>query len=176
MNDPSMGERTVASNGGENRTGQVERLQAEVGRLKALLQSTQMALLHQGGESFLRKVRREKERSERYKHFFALVAFECDPDELGQALSRVQASLRNADIVGVLPRAELLTPPEEGGPPASNPGHRVGMVMPETNRQGADVAARRALRAIDGAERPFAMALYPDDSTDAVELLRMVAV
>ncbi len=108
----------------------------------------------------------EKERSERHNHYFAicglLITGLCEGDLVGL----VQSHLRASDYVFTakdLSGANLLS---------SN----IGVLMPETNRRGAQVVKSRLAQfcQIREFKTQIGLAVYPDDGTHPEELL-MVA-
>jgi len=168
----------------EDLRGELEGLRKEVAELKAVLRATRRVLSSRG-ETFVEKVEQERARCERYNHFFALVSFECAREALDDVLERIRSVVRKVDVVGVISDggdAEKEEAPDENpGGLVENPGKatrtgRVGAIMPETDRTGALAASTRALAALEKTrEGGVLIAVYPDDATDARELVRLVA-
>jgi len=159
----------------EDLRAEIEELRKEVRELKSVLRAARRGLALPSGESFLQKVQEERDRSERYNHFFALVSFECAQGALQEVLERIRAVVRKVDVVGVIGEETLEDTSSSGNPHSAHAIGRVGTIMPETNRDGARAASARALEVLPDREPRCAIAVYPDDSTDPAELVRMVA-
>jgi hypothetical protein len=125
---------------------------------------------------FAERVKHEQARSQRYKHFFAVLAFRCAASaDVALVMSQLKCQLRLADVVGVV--SDLSYEPNELRKMSSrdDSDFRVGVLLPETDGEGARAALGRALACLYGRVVGSAMAVYPDDSTDWAELLRKVS-
>jgi hypothetical protein len=134
--------------------------------------------------TFVETVLREKNRSERYNHYFSVVLLSSLKLSAWKLLERAARSLRSTDMYTVLDSRggcrffSLSGPPAEADASAApTPGSpSVGIVLPETDREGARAALKRLEGMVteDEAVR-MGVAVYPEDSTDVGELLATAA-
>ncbi len=145
-------------------------LKARVERLQTMLRVTRQTLLAQAAMGFADKARYEKQRSERYNHFFTLVSFEFPGEEMDSRLEELRHSFRNTDVVDLMAG-------RDGGVQSSSRrsdgGCRVGVIMPETNGKGAAAALERTSGVWKTEGVKLGLAVYPDDSIDPDELMRL---
>jgi len=127
---------------------------------------------------FLEVVDDERARSERYNHYFSVVLLRADSQDAAELLRSVRSQLRGSDIVGmVLPGGEYVRERAGGGRPQSLVDWTgiygaVGILLPETDREGARIALSRIVALLNADESvKVGCAVYPEDSTDAGELL-----
>lgn len=118
----------------------------------------------------LGQVHHERDRSQRYNSFFALLSIECARrDAADKVLGRVQRSLRSSDVVSIVDKDPIGRDLR-----CEDKGLNIGVLMPHTNGKGAKVAMERAKAAVGDDLRRSVLAVYPDDSTDWAKLVRMV--
>ncbi len=103
---------------------------------------------------------REKERSERHNRFFSVFGLSVDGLRGEDMAAEVRAELRASDYVFALPH--------QGEAPV-----RIGVLLPETDHQGAQIVKKRLsfLFGIKGAAYRMGLAVYPDDATTPEHLL-----
>jgi len=131
---------------------------------------------------FLNVVEDERARSERYNHYFCVVLLRADKMEMGELLRNVRSHVRGSDIVGImLPGGRYIRQRRASRPvhlPVDSAGllGAVGVLLPETDGEGAKVALKRILSLL-AAEQDVRVgyAVYPEDSTDASELLSLAS-
>ena len=124
---------------------------------------------------FAEWLQQEKQRSGRYNHYFSLLVLVSLRLSAPAILRRVSGSLRASDILGLVDgdgKCRLIDRILGHG------GHEryqmVGIILPQTDRTGAQITAKR-LKSMLAAEEEVSigMAVFPDDSTDPEELLDM---
>lgn len=122
-------------------------------------------LEQQPGMGFLGEVNRELRRAERYRIFMSVLVFDLEQIEssagtqadkaMARILELVQTNVREIDILSVMSNKQL------------------GLLFPETSRQGAEIVARRLADLIQDEMQdsygttveqmiPLEMASYPD--------------
>ena len=131
---------------------------------------------------FLSVVEDERARSERYNHYFCVVLLRADKMEMAELLRNVRSHVRGSDIVGImLPGGRYIR--QRGSSPSvrlpvdsAGPFGAVGVLLPETDGEGAKVALKRILSLLI-AEQDVRVgyAVYPEDSTDSSELLSLAS-
>lgn len=131
---------------------------------------------------FLDVLEDERARSERYNHYFSVVLLRAGRMETADLLNNVQSHVRGSDMVGmVLPGGEYVRERARGGPlrlPVDWSGlyGAVGILFPETDREGAKVALKRITSLLSSDEDVrVGYAVYPEDSTDSAELLSLAS-
>ena len=133
---------------------------------------------------FWQVVEDERIRSERYNHYFSVVLLRADRDMTVELFSKVQAHLRASDIVVmVLSDGRYIRGLEEEEQLRAAMGERdvpeaVGMVFPETDREGVKISLARLTELITSwgeAIVRVGYAVYPEDSTDALDLLSIAS-
>ena len=134
--------------------------------------------------SFEQVVQLEQARAERYNHYFAVALLSTERLPMGNVLRPVALATRRSDLLGLVdPEGryhrvdadrECAACFEAGDDLAHD--WRIGIVFPETDRAGAATALRRILSSLT-ADNGVAKgcAVYPDDSTDARELISRAA-
>ncbi len=136
------------------------------------------------GEPFIDLVELEQHRAERYNHYFAVAMLSSG--RIGASdLFRIAAScLRTSDLLGLVDpdgRYHRVARPRERMARAAQLGDAfrdwaVGVILPETDRDGAEIALTRirGLTTTDNAVTARC-AVYPNDCTQPADLVRMVA-
>jgi hypothetical protein len=134
------------------------------------------------GGLFLDVLEDERARAERYNHYFSIVLLRGDKMETAELLRNVTTHVRGSDVVGmVLPGGEYVRERGRGGRlrlPIDWVGlyGAVGILFPETDREGAKVALKRITSLLSSdQEVRVGYAVYPEDSTDASELLSLAS-
>ncbi len=110
-------------------------------------------------------VRHERERSLRHNHFFAVMGLQVDEDQEGFGLQRVREIFRASDMV-------CLVAQKNGASSTTKPF--LGILLPETDRKGAEVAVRRIQGETGMMCRMAGMAVFPEDGTEIGDLLKLV--
>ena len=160
--------------------GNVERLEKEVDYMYKRFNSLCDELSQVGGGGGLScgsvqrqvelQIEEEVVRSSRYNHFFALAVFPVKADLAGHYVKELRKQLRASDVVTMvgwpkLPKDEI----EEKD--NHKKVQRLAVLMPETDRKGAQVAMKRVNEKMGDTVDSFGCAVYPDDGTDAKSLL-----
>ena len=153
-----------------------KRLQEEVRRLGSKVRSLEQKLRRDLTEQFMERLEEEVRRSERYEHLLGLLVLSSERTDPQDVYRRVRPRLRRTDFGEII---------RVGGALRSVRGARAGIaagaeqvvaVLPETNRAGAETAADRLKRYLPNmGDVKLGLAVYPDDSTDPQELLRLAA-
>lgn len=95
---------------------------------------------------FARRINYELKRAERYRIFVSLVVFNITP--MLEYLNRIEASRPKADFLAAI--GEVLKKSVREIDAVSNSGReRIGLLFPETSRQGAEAATRRISDALN---------------------------
>lgn len=161
----------------DNRTD-LARLQQQIDMTRTVLEQTGAMAMQMATLCFSEVLFQEKRRSERYGHCFSVVTAASDRVGVTELLNRVVGSLRGSDILGIVDgngtyfrfgsAGDVL---KQGG--VETRGETmVGVILPETDREGAQNAVQRLdARMSPGEDVSIGMAVYPDDSTDLKELL-----
>jgi len=131
---------------------------------------------------FLNVVEDEQARSERYNHYFCVVLLRADKVETAELLWNVRSHVRGSDIVGIMLPGGRYIRQRRGSRRVrlpvdwTGPFGAIGVLLPETDGEGAKVALKRILSLLS-AEQDVRVgyAVYPEDSTDAAELLSLAA-
>jgi len=151
-------------------------LQEEVSRLRSKVRSLERKLRRELTERFMERLEEEMKRSERYEHLFGLLVLtsrRTDPQDVHR---RAGPRLRRTDFGEVI---QLGAAPQSARGAEAGIGagaEHVAAVLPETNRAGAQAAVDRLKRYMPNmGDVKLGFAVYPDDSTDAQELLRLAA-
>lgn len=178
-------------------TRQVEELRSEVKRLQAQVCKMEAKLRSQEHEDFSESVRYERNRSQRYNHYFAVISLECDPSrDATDILETVRKCVRNVDTVDLLSdessalqpsagsqsgevgdgkrRSGAVSWPELSGKAGQDRISRIGIVLPHANKKGAKIVSTRLAACLSHSLRKSAVAVYPSDSTNCAELLSRV--
>ena len=132
--------------------------------------------------SFLEMVAFEQLRSQRYNHYFVVALLSPVGVDLRALVRTAAKSLRSSDLLGPVDSDGRFHWACESGrnrepqQPAWPEKGQLGMIMPETDRRGADVALRRITSTL-GADEAVSVkyAVYPDNSTDPSELLAIAS-
>jgi len=137
----------------------------------------------ESADRFVDLVLLEQYRSERYNHYFVVALLNSATLGLPDLLRLASASFRASDLLGivdpqgrfhrVMPRSEGRTNLNETSP--NYEGHAVGILFPETDRAGAQVALNRITSVLVNNEISIGCAVYPEDSTSAEELVAIAA-
>ena len=160
----------MPSNESRDLARQVAKLSAENARLHALVDSMERSQRLEVSQRFWDRVHYERDRSQRYNTFFALLSIECARrNAVHEVAGRLQQSLRSLDIVSIVDKD-----PVGKDLRCKDKGLKMGVLMPDTDGNAAKVAAERAIAALGDDLRRTAVAVYPDDSTDWAKLARMV--
>ncbi len=118
--------------------------------------------------ALLEKLDGEARRCERYNHFCSLLLLDCRNHDPGRVYARVREQLRSTDYVELLGGAHCAPMAQNGRRPC-----RIAAILPETAAGGARTAMQRLQGLLpDIADVQFGLAVYPDDGTDAPQLLR----
>ncbi len=150
-------------------TESLEKLKGLIGQVNALMDSL-VALRRPGGDGperletslFCAIMTREIQRSQRHNHYFATAMLPLDAERMGDCIWVARNCFRVTDQLGLVPSGKDET------------GKRrfcLGVLMPETNRDGGITAAARAMRAWHVEEDGYGLSVYPDDATDVDGLL-----
>lgn len=132
--------------------------------------------------SFLEIVAFEQLRSQRHDHYFVVALL--SPVKVGlQDLVRTAAkTLRSSDLLGLVDAdgcfhwAYQPGRNRESHHPVSPDSGQIGIIMPETDRRGADIALQRIADILGTNEAvSVSYAVYPDNSTDPSELLAIAS-
>ncbi len=108
-------------------------------------------------------LKREIRRSQRHNHYFATAMLLLDQERMSDCIWVARNCFRETDLLGLVPSGE------------DEKGQRrffLGVLMPETNRDGGITAAARAMRALQAEEDGYGLSVYPDDATDLDGLLK----
>ena len=150
-------------------------LRAEVRRLQAHVRALEESLRMQADKSFREKVRYERDRSQRYNNFFAIISIECDKSrDASEVAGMVRKCVRNVDVVDVLLDEEPADGAPTGGGPDREERLRIGVLLPHANKEVARIASERIVTSLNHGFRKSAFAVYPDDATDWTRLISMV--
>lgn len=121
---------------------------------------------------FLARLREEAERALRYNHFFTIAGARPQRTSPEALYGRVRLHLRSTDIVGVVGDGDDTG--GGGGRAAAGNGKWVAAILPETDREGAHATVQRLTAVLHNMlDVKICFAVYPDDSTDPEQLLRM---
>ena len=152
-----------------------EELRVTVARLRALEAAVAGGWL----SSFTERLTHEKLRCERYNHYFSVLLISPGKARVRSLFKRVRGSLRSSDLVGLV-----------GGPLAYRWLFRadcprnwrgvnvraVGVLLPETDKSGARTATERLQGLMAPQEEvKIGFAVYPEDATDPLELIRIAS-
>ncbi|KPK65278.1 MAG: hypothetical protein AMK73_03445 [Planctomycetes bacterium SM23_32] len=162
----------------------VARLEAKLRATHALLEEVRAAVRPRAAPTFLEALLAEKHRAERYNHYFAVAVLVSRGLPGSDLLQITAASLRVSDLTGVVDEQGCyhLFPRPAGGEPSlsaailGHGGRTVGVILPETDREGAEAALKRLsgiLTADDDVRIGYAV--YPEDSTAPEELLSIAS-
>lgn len=156
-----------------------ERLQDEVQHLRALAGELKESLESELSLRFRERLEEEVKRSERYNHFFSLLAFRTDGDETVDLYERVQSRLRRSDVVtvvrvdGVTEEGEARLLQEAAAGDEAGDCRSVLILLTETGWQGATTAAQRLKQdLLNFKDAKAGVAVYPEDSADPEDLLQ----
>jgi|GEM_PF-5263888 len=108
----------------------------------------------------------EKERSERHNRFFILFGLTVDGFAGKGLVELLQNELRSSDYVFVV---------KDSCDPFHNVSLKLGILLPETDLQGAEIVKERLATLFRVNSIPIQMkqAVYPDDATEPEQLLKM---
>jgi len=127
---------------------------------------------------FAEWLEQEKHRAGRYNHYFSLLVLASLKLGAPAIVRRVSSSLRTSDILGLVDgNGTRRLVHRLRGIRAAEQHHMVGIILPQTDRAGAQIAARR-LRNVLAADDAvtIGLAVFPDDSTNPAELLNIAKV
>ena len=164
--------------------GELASLEEALRNARRLLQDTRTRAQLASAPSMLATPNQEKRRSERYNHCFSLAMVSAQKLAAVDLLRAAADTFRGSDLVGVVDAGGHLHVLGCGGRTlesvlsfaADHGDVSVAAVLPETDRGAAGCALRRfeaMLTTDDGVG--IGLAVYPDDSTDAAELLQIAA-
>ncbi len=89
---------------------------------------------------FAQRINYELKRAERYRIFVSLVIFNMTP--IVEFLNRIEVSRQRADFLKAV--GDIVKKSVREIDAVSNSGHaKIGLLFPETSRQGAEAAAKR---------------------------------
>ena len=163
---------------------EVERLQSELRVARSLLEGIQAVLRQTAVRPFADTVQCEKRRSERYNHYFSVLLLASEQVSATDLLGTAAGLLRGTDILGIvdgdgsfhLAGGPGQAPETASAEPQAHTKGAVGIILPETDREGTEMTLSR-LKAVltpeDGVK--VGCAIYPDDGTDAEQLLSVAA-
>jgi len=124
----------------------------------------------------------ERQRCERYNYFFSVVMLTSPKLSAWEIVNRISGSLRKSDDLGTVDgkgRYRCLGSSRElarEGQAQPQRQEMVGIVLTQTDRNGALRAVERLSAALSGQEQVrIGMAVYPDDSTIPEELMAIAA-
>jgi len=151
-------------------TESLEKLEGLIGQVNVLMDSI-VAMSgpanndpqHLEASHFCAMLMREIRRSQRHNHYFAAAMLRLDQERMSDCIWVARNCFRETDLLGLVPSGE------------DEKGQRrffLGVVMPETNRDGGITAAARAMRALQAQEDGYGLSVYPDDATDVDGLLK----
>jgi hypothetical protein len=132
--------------------------------------------------SFLEVVAFEQLRSQRYNHYFVVALLSPEKVGLRDLVRTAAKSLRSSDLLGpVGPDGRFHWACETGHNHESRHHSwpetgQLGIIMPETDRRGADIALQRITEKL-GADGAVSVryAVYPDNGTDPSDLLTIAS-
>jgi len=160
----------------------IARLRSELRITRALLEEIKGLTEQTIAPPFAEVVLQERRRAERYNHYFCLVTLSSPKVDAMEVVRRASQALRSSDTVGIVDakgryyalswfRGASLPPVSV----AEQPGKAVvGMILPETDRKGAESAVQRVSGNLtDAGQVKVRMAVYPEDSTNVEDLVAM---
>ena len=151
---------------------------------RKLLKETRTRAHLASAPSMLSTLDREKIRSQRHNHYFTVVVMSSTKLGTVDLLSTAAGVFRASDLVGLLDgEGRYLVVgccgcalEEVGGVLEHAHVPAVAAVLPETDRTAAGCALKRFESMITSDDEVrVGLAVYPDDSTDSAELLRIAA-
>jgi hypothetical protein len=160
------------------------RLRRDVDLARGLLEKVRDMGKDSSAPPFTEVLFREKQRAERYNHYFSVVVLVPEALDALEVLRRSAGLLRASDMVGIVDSDGQYHPLAPGGTgpgrlaglPASGHRQMVGVILPETDRPGAEIAARRLESVLVDDERvKIGIAIFPDDSTHVEDLVSIAA-
>ena len=135
-----------------------------------------------GRVSFLEMVAFEQLRSQRYNHYFVVALLSPVKVGLRDLVRTAAKSLRSSDLLGPVDEEGRFhwacdsSRNHDSHQPAWPESGQLGIIMPETDRRGADVALQRITEKLGTGEAvSVKYAVYPDNSTDPSELLAIAS-
>ncbi len=162
----------------------VARLEEQLRITRRVLEEIRAVYEQRTARPFAEMLLREKRRSERYNHYFSIMLVSSEKVGALEMLHTSAGSLRVSDILGLVDGEGRYHSLHRAGNGLEglaqmaqpNGDEAVGVVLPETDRDGAETVARRlrSVMAVDD-EVKIGLAVYPDDGTNAEELLAMAA-
>ncbi len=136
------------------------------------------------GEAFIDLVELEQHRAERYNHYFAVAMLSSGRIGVSDLFRIVARCLRTSDLLGLVDpdgRYHRVARPKErmawdAQLSDAFSDWTVGVILPETDRDGAEVALTR-MRSLTTSDDAVTArcAVYPNDCTQPADLVRMVA-
>lgn len=116
---------------------------------------------------FSAMLKREVQRSQRCNHYCVAALVPVTGQGVAGFIKAGLACFRETDVLGLL----------EGGIGESDGGAGIrpvylGILLPETDREGGQVAVRRAARVLQPETGRYGLAACPDDATSASDLLK----
>ncbi len=177
-----MSQLNVALEGAEvGAHDEIAKLQHEVRITRALLDEIRGLASQAVVPAFAQMLLQERRRSERYNHYFCLVTVASANVGPAEILKRARRALRSSDLLGLVARDGGGAAPRADEEPAAIPAAAaaapvVGIILPETDRRGGQVAVDRMSSSLADAEQvTIRLAVYPEDSTDVADLLALTA-
>ena len=148
---------------------ELSRLQQELKITRALLEEVRALAMRAAAPIFNQMLLYERRRCERYNHFFCLITVAADRAAAGDVLRKLGRALRSSDVLGVVNGKNGDSTALEG---RRNGQVIIGVILPETDRQGGERALERLTSGFPSTEDvTVRMAVYPDDATEVAELL-----
>ncbi len=133
---------------------------------------------------FAHVLMQEKQRAERYDRSFSVVVLKPGRLDVFEALVCTAETLRASDVVGSVDsegnyrplRTRPAEEPGDGMQKLHEQGEIVAIILPETDRYGAECAATRLRNALIARDRvKVGVAAFPEDGTEPDALIRIAA-
>ena len=163
---------------------EVTKLQAELEMAQSLLDQVRAVIKHRAVRPLAETLRVEKRRAERYNHYFSVLLLRSPKLDHLELVNAACWALRATDMLGILDgNGDYHVFERSGGAepaaaeaPAVEGAEAVAVVLPETDKEGVQVAVNRLRVAFTAEDEVTARyAVYPDDSTDTNELISIAA-
>ena len=159
-------------------------LREELQITRACLEQVRAAAERATVPTFIEVLDREHHRCQRYNHYFSLVVASSSQIGAAEMLKRLLHAVRSSDVLGMVDEEGRYHVLNVSGEVLASvydrvtaPGKaQVGIILPETDRGGAQAALDRMSSNLSAAEQVrMGLAVYPDDSTSVPELIRLAA-
>lgn len=156
------------------------RLLKEIEQLRSKLAALERDLEQQATEQFQERLEHETRRSQRQNHFLGLLVVRSERTAPRDVRHRIKPWLRCTDFVEVIRVAGAFGGEPGGGREGATvsrtgtagEAEEVAAMLPETDRAGAEEAVARLKEYLPNmGDVKLGLAVYPDDSTDARDLL-----